>query len=246
MEVKLKLFDFCERTAFIYGADTLDKLQGCTVAVAGLGGVGSACAEGLTRLGIGKLVLIDSDCVSKSNCNRQLVATFENLGKNKTDECKKRLLSINPQLEVITELEKISDENFEFIFKHSPNIVVDAIDTVSAKLKLVQECTVRGIPIICSMGAGNRTNPTCIRLGDIADTRGTGCGLSKVMRRELRRLGIGTLPVVYSVEQPQNISIGFENGRHPPASTPFVPPVAGFALAYSCTNMLLNKIGVAT
>lgn len=215
------------------GERVLNLLAGKRVAVVGLGGVGSACAEALCRCGVGRLLLVDSDAVKESNLNRQLIASRPALGLPKAEALRERLLSINPDggFEVLTQF--ILPENLAPLFDPAPDAIADCIDTVTAKLALAEGCAQRGIPLVSSMGTGGRLDPTLLRTGDIADTAGCGCALSRVMRRELKKRGVERLDVVYSLEPPVRLTIAKEgeNGRHPPTSSPFVPPAAGFALA---------------
>lgn len=203
------------------------------VAVLGLGGVGSACAEALCRAGVGHLLLVDSDAVKESNLNRQLIATRQTLGQNKAAALRERLLSINPAGEFAVSTQFLLGDTVGSVFSFRPDAVADCIDTISAKLALAEECARRGVLLVSSMGTGGRLDPTRLRSGDIADTAGCGCSLARVMRRELKRRGVGRLEVVYSTEPPVRLTIAAdgENGRHPPSSSPFVPPAAGFALA---------------
>lgn len=236
------MFNFLERSLPIFGEEGIDKLQNSTVVLLGVGGVGGGAAEGLCRAGVGTIVLVDNDEVSLSNCNRQLVATTQTIGRPKVEVAKERLLAINPLCNVITEQRFYLPEESEFLFSYSPNVVLDAIDTVTAKLHLAQECSNRGVQLISSMGTGNRCNPSCLRIGDIAETSGNGCPLARIMRRELKKRGVKKLQTVYSVEKPTaSICVETTNGRHAPASTAFVPPAAGFLLAYGAVSAILER-----
>lgn len=221
------------RTEALIGASAVARLQQKRVAVLGLGGVGGACAEALCRSGIGTLILLDRDTVSLSNLNRQLFATVETLGMEKTLAAQRRLSSINPDCRILPLTEFYLPENREILFSHPLDFVVDAIDTVTAKLDLMETCAARRIPLISSMGTGNRLDPSRFVIGDIADTAGTGDGLARVIRRELRKRNVPRQTVLYSTEAPQPVSLAGteEPGRHPPASISFVPPVAGYLLA---------------
>ncbi|MEG1687901.1 MAG: tRNA threonylcarbamoyladenosine dehydratase [Angelakisella sp.] len=238
------MFDFLERTLPLLGEAALDKLANSRVALLGLGGVGSAAAEALCRAGVGQLLLVDNDTVSLSNRNRQLVATTQTLGLPKTQAAAQRLLTINPACTIDTAQRFYLPEQSAFLYDWHPDCVLDAIDTVTAKLHLAEQCRARGIPLLSSMGTGNRLDPSQLRLGDLADTVGNGCPLARVMRRELKKRGLEHLPVVYSVEPPLTaVCVGAENGRHPPASSAFVPPAAGFLLAYGGVKALLEQTG---
>lgn len=232
--------DYQLRTSVLLGVEAMGRLAGASVAVVGLGGVGGACAEALARCGIGRLILLDSDSVDPTNLNRQLFATVDTVGKPKTVAAEERLHAIVPSLRLVLLSEFYNEENKEELFSHSPDIIVDAIDTVSSKLSLAAECQRREIPIICSLGTGNRLDPTAFRLGTIEDTAGCGCPLARVMRRECRTRGITRLPVLYSTELPRTVALAGDNGRHPPASISFCPPAAGYAIASWVVKRLLS------
>ncbi|MEG0693688.1 MAG: tRNA threonylcarbamoyladenosine dehydratase [Oscillospiraceae bacterium] len=213
------------------GEDAMQKLHTATVAILGVGGVGGACAEAIVRSGIGKLILIDHDTIDITNINRQLFATHDTIGESKVLVAKKRLTSINPDLQIEILSEFYNDETKELLFDLKPDFIVDAIDTVSSKLNLAVECKNRNISLIASMGTGNRLDPTKFTLGTIEETAGCGCGLARVMRRELKARGVTGLPVLYSTEYPMSVISSSENGRHSPASISFCPPVAGYIIA---------------
>lgn len=235
------MFDFLERTVPILGEAALDKLANSRIAVLGLGGVGGAAAEALCRSGVGRLLLVDSDNISPSNCNRQLMATARTVGQPKCDVAEERLLSINPYCHITTEQRFYLPEESDFLYDWHPDCVLDAIDTVTAKLHLAAECQSRGIPLLSSMGTGNRADPSQLRLGNISETAGTGCPLTSIMRRELKRRGVTALTVVFSTEPPRkSICAESANGRHSPGSTAFVPPAAGFLLAYGAVKRILD------
>lgn len=225
------IFDFTARTALLLGEAAMQKLAEAKVAILGIGGVGGACAEALVRSGVGKLVLIDHDSIDLTNINRQLFATQDTIGQSKVLVAKARLCSINPdlQLEVLSEF--YNDQTKEQLFDLNPDFIVDAIDTVSSKLNLAVECKNRNIPLVSSMGTGNRLDPTKFRIGTIEETAGCGCGLARVMRHELKARGISGLPVLFSSEYPMSAISSSEHGRHSPASISFCPPVAGYIIA---------------
>lgn len=235
--------DWLERTRLLLGEEALTKLQNARVAVLGLGGVGSAAAEALCRAGVGHLMVVDHDRVDITNLNRQILATTENVGRMKAEEAVLRLHAINPTLDLVAVGEMYLPENCDFLYDFSPDFVLDAIDTVTAKLHLAVSCRERGIPLITCLGTGNRLDPGALRVGDIADTAGTGCPLARVMRKELRRRGILTQPVLYSVEEAVTIRDPslFSNGRHSPASMAFVPPSAGYLMAAYVVRTLLAQ-----
>ena len=232
------------RTELLLGGEGLEKLARSRVAVLGLGGVGSAAAEALVRSGVGHLMLVDHDTVDLTNLNRQLVATHSALGMQKTQVLRERFLDINPGLELTLREEFYLPENRDFLYDYHPDFVVDAIDTVTAKLDLATECRNQGIGMITCLGTGNRIDPSQLVLGDIADTVGCGCPLARVMRRELRRRGIEHTPVLFSREQPMEAVCAPDSpqGRHSPGSTAFVPPAAGYFLASYAVRFLLNLI----
>lgn len=231
------------RTELLIGSEAMEKLNGSRVAVIGLGGVGGAAAEALCRAGIGSLLLFDHDTISESNLNRQLFATRDTIGCSKAAAAKERLLSINPSCEIQLEESFYSVENRAPLSAYRPDFVVDAIDTVSAKLDLAVLCKEQSIPSIVCLGTGNRLDPSAFRIGDISDTAGCGCGLARVMRRELKKRGVTSQPVVYSTEPPLTaVCPDSENGRHAPASISFCPPAAGCLLAsYAVCRLIESK-----
>lgn len=217
------------RTRKLLGENAMEKLAQATVAVFGLGGVGGMAAEALVRSGVGSLVIVDHDTVSESNLNRQIFATTKTVGMDKVDAAKERLLSINPNLNLKTckkfFLPETADE-FDF---SAYDYVVDAIDTVTGKIGLVLAAQAAGVPIISSMGTGNKLDPSAFAVADIYKT--TVCPLAKVMRRELKQRGVKQLKVVYSKELPASNGMVDESGKRVPASVSFVPPAAGLVIA---------------
>ncbi len=226
---------FC-RTKILIGDEGLEKLKNAKVAVFGVGGVGSFVVEALARAGVGCFVLIDKDQVSLSNINRQLIATHETIGKLKVDVAKKRILSINPEAKVETFAEFFMPSNTN-ILNNSITYIVDAIDTVTAKIELVMQAQKLGIPIISSMGTGNKLNPCLFEITDIYKTQ--VCPLAKVMRKELKQRGVKHLKVLYSKEDPKKSGIIGENGKAIPGSISFVPSVAGLIIAGEVIKDLL-------
>lgn len=224
------------RTQMLLGTEGMERLQRAHVAVFGIGGVGGYVAEALARSGIGQLTLIDNDRVSESNLNRQIIATYDTIGREKVRVMQERILSISPETRVITKncfyLPETAGE-FDF-FQYS--YVVDAIDTVTAKIDLVLQADKAGVPIISCMGTGNKLDPSKLELADIYET--SVCPLAKVMRKELRARGISKLKVVYSKEEPIKplSELLFEEEKNAgrravPGSTAFVPPAAGLLIA---------------
>ncbi len=226
------------RTEMLLGAETMEKLQNAYVAVFGVGGVGGYVAEALARSGVGKFDLIDNDTVALSNINRQIIATHSSVGKYKVDVMKERILDINPNAEVtVHKCFFLPENSVEFDFSKY-TYIVDAIDTVTAKIELIVRADEVGVPIISSMGTGNKLDPTRLEVSDIYKTE--VCPLARVMRTELKKRGIKKLKVVYSKEQPikrakkDKEQITSENtGRikDVPGSVAFVPSVAGLIIA---------------
>ena len=213
------------RTELLLGKAAIDKLAGSRIAIFGIGGVGGYAAEALARIGIGTLDLIDSDKVTLSNLNRQIIATHKTIGRYKTDAAAERIADINPGAKVnIYNVFYTKDTADSFDFSKY-DYIIDAIDTVSSKLILAVNAKAAGVPLISSMGAGNKLDPTMFEVADIYDT--SVCPLARVMRHELRKLGIERLKVVYSKEPPV---IPPDNVRVP-GSVSFVPSVAGLIIA---------------
>lgn len=222
------------RTELLIGEDGLEKLRQATVMVLGVGGVGSHCIEALARSGVGKLVLVDNDKVSETNINRQSIAYQSTIGEYKTKLMKDRIWDINPVADVVTYEKFILPENLSEFFEKRVDYIVDAIDTVTAKLAVVQYAKEQDIPIISCMGTGNKLHPEMFEIADISKT--SVCPLCKVMRKELKTRGIQHLKVLYSKEKPIDVSgkdTGEEKGmrRSLPGSISFVPPVAGLLIA---------------
>ena len=234
--------EWTDRTRLLIGQQGIDLLKNARAAVLGLGGVGGNAAEALCRAGVGHLLLVDNDEVDETNLNRQLLATRDMVGRSKCEAALARLQSINPQADLQTAQQFYLPENSGFLYDFRPDIVIDAIDTVTAKLHLAEQCHNRGILLYASMGTGNRMDPSQLRCGDISETAGTGCPLARVIRRELRKRGVPTLKVVFSLEPPiQGINANDgEHGRHSPGSAPFVPPAAGLLLASAAVRDFLQ------
>ncbi len=223
------------RTAMLLGEEAINKLQQSRVAVFGIGGVGGYVVEALVRAGIGAIDIIDNDEVCESNLNRQIIATKTTVGMAKTDAMEARILDINPDCKVKKyQCFYLPETAGQFDFAHY-SYVVDAIDTVTGKIQLVMQAKEAGVPIISSMGTGNKLNPTELEVADIYKT--SVCPLAKVMRRELKRRGIKKLKVVYSKEEPRTpFAEHKEEGANPvrratPGSVSFVPSVAGLIIA---------------
>ena len=220
------------RTELLLGADAVERLKGCRVAVFGVGGVGGFAVEALARSGVGALDLIDNDTVALSNLNRQIIALHSTIGKFKVDVAAERVRDINPACEVKAHrVFFLPETEGQFDFSQY-DYVIDAIDTVKGKLALVENAKAAGVPVICSMGAGNKLDPTAFEVADIYKT--SVCPLARVMRYECRKRGIKKLKVVYSKEPPAALKQESEEEtvrRSTPGSTAFVPSVAGLILA---------------
>jgi len=235
-----------DRTKRLLGADAMKNLANAHVAVFGIGGVGGHAVEALVRSGIGEITIVDSDEVAESNINRQLIATTKTVGRKKVDVMEERLLEINPAVKV----HKyccffLPETKADFAFD-SYDYVLDAVDTVTAKLALVEVCQEYAVPIISSMGAGNKLDPTAFEVADISKT--SVCPLAKVMRRELKKRNIKHLKVVYSKEAPLEakedetfVSDEIRKRRATPGSIAFVPSVAGLILAGEVVKDIAQK-----
>lgn len=221
------------RTELIFGEEAMNKLYKTRIAIFGIGGVGSYTAEALARSGVGTLDLIDNDKVCITNINRQLFATHKTIGKYKVDVAKERLEEINPKICInIYKTFYMPETSSQFNFSQY-DYIIDAIDTVKGKLELVIKANEAGVPIISSMGAGNKVDATAFKVTDIYKTK--VCPLARVMRQELKKRGVNKLKVVYSEEAAikpfKNIETDYKNGTYPPGSNAFVPPVAGLIIA---------------
>ncbi len=219
------------RTVMLIGDEAAERLKAAHAAVFGVGGVGSAAAEAIARAGVGHITLVDADTVSPSNCNRQIVATSETVGREKAVAMKERILSINPDCDVEAKVVFFNAETAKEFDFSSFDAVIDAIDTVTSKLLLIELCTKAGCYIVSSMGTGNKLHPEMLKLADISGTK--VCPLARVVRQELRKRGVSSLPVVYSEEEPGKPvkEVPRENGKTIPGSFAPVPPAAGMILA---------------
>ncbi len=251
--------DQFSRTQLLYGRDAMRYFASCRIAVFGIGGVGGYVVEALARSGIGALDLIDDDKICITNINRQILATKRTVGKYKVDIAEERIKEINPECEVRTYKTFYLPETQDQFDFHDYDYVVDAIDTVTGKLTIIENAKRTGVPVISSMGAGNKLDPAAFEVADIYDT--SVCPLAKVMRRECRKRGIESLKVVYSREEPvrplEDMSISCRQHcvcppgtarkcterRDIPGSTAFVPSVAGLIIAGEIINDLASKNG---
>ena len=245
------------RTELLFGKEAMDKLAGSKVAVFGIGGVGGYVCEALVRSGVGAFDLIDDDKVCLTNLNRQIIATRSTVGKYKTDVMRDRMIDINPNVEVEVHKCFFLPENADDFPWDSYDYVVDAVDTVTAKIALVMKCKEKNIPIISSMGAGNKLDGSQFKVADIYKTK--VCPLAKVMRRELKKRGVKKLKVVYSEEIPtrpiEDMAISCRNNcicppgaelkcterRDIPGSVAFVPSVAGLIIAGEVAKDLIRR-----
>lgn len=244
------------RTELLIGKDALDKLAKSKVMVFGVGGVGSFTVEALARAGVGNLILVDDDTVCLTNLNRQIYATYKTISKNKVEVMKERVLSVNRNCNVETIQVFVTPDNLEEIIPDDVDYVVDAIDTVSAKIALAVYCEQKGIKLMSSMGTGNKLNPAEFKVADIYNTK--VCPLAKVMRYELRKRGVKKLKVVYSEEMPRKPKVEdvvtCKTGcvctggtkkcsakRQIPGSVSFVPPVAGMIIASEVVKDLIKE-----
>lgn len=229
------------RTEMLIGKNAINKLANSKVAIFGIGGVGSYIAEALARCGVGNFILVDNDKVTITNINRQIIATTKTIGQYKVDLMKQRILDINPEAKVETYKTFYMPECEEKILDDSVSYVIDAIDTVTAKIFLIEEATRLNIPIISSMGTGNKLDPSKFEITDIYKT--SVCPLAKVMRKELRQRNIKKLNVLYSKEEPIKPEGNTEeqtSKKHVPGSIAFSPSVAGLMIASKVVKDLIN------
>ena len=228
-----------ERTELLLGSEQMKKLKDSHVAIFGLGGVGGYAAEGLARAGVGRLTVIDCDVFSESNLNRQLYATYETVGRDKTQVTAARIASFAPDCEVTPRSLWYTPENAHTVDLTAFDYVVDAIDTMTSKIHLICACHEAGVPVISSMGTGNKTDPTALRVTDLYKTQ--GCPMARILRRELKKRNLPALKVVYSEEEPKKTVVPDETTtRHAPGSLVFVPACAGLILASEAVKDLLK------
>lgn len=227
-----------DRTEMLLGGEALKKLNNSKVAVFGVGGVGGYVVEALARSGVGNLVLVDKDTVDRTNINRQIIALESTVGHPKVEVAKNRCLDINPDINIEAyQTFYLPDTADQFDFEQY-DYIVDAIDTVTGKLQLIERAREAGVPIISSMGAGNKLNPADFQVADIKDT--SVCPLAKVMRKELKKRGIDSLKVVYSKEKPISVPNSSGERKVAPGSVAFVPSVVGLIIASEVVKDLSN------
>jgi len=250
------MLDRFSRTELLLGKEKMKKLQNSKVAIFGIGGVGSYAVEGLARAGIGKFVLIDDDKICLTNINRQIHATTKTVGVEKVEAMKNRILEINPKAEVVTHNTFLNIDNSDELVSLDYDYIVDAIDTITSKLDLIVKAKTKNIPIISSMGAGNKLDPTRFEIADISKT--SMCPLAKVIRRELKKRSIYSLKTVFSTEEPLTPINDEDNScknncicpkgtvrkctakRQIPGSISFVPSVVGLIIASEVVKDLVK------
>ncbi len=228
------------RTAYVYGDTAIEKLKASRVAVFGVGGVGGYICEALARAGVGAIDIFDRDTVSVSNLNRQIIALHSTVGQAKVEVMKKRILDINPECTVGAYNVFYLPENADNYDLGCYDYIADAVDTVAAKLEIIERADKLRVPVISAMGAGNKTDPTRFEVSDIYKT--TVCPLARVMRRELKARGVESLKVVYSKAPPINSGVtDRETGKNIPGSLSFVPSVMGLIMAGEIINDIVRK-----
>lgn len=241
--------DEFSRTRRLIGQKAMDRLKNASVAVFGIGGVGGYVAEALARSGVGKMVLIDNDTVSLTNLNRQIIALHSTIGRYKTEVMRERILDINPNVDVEIHNCFFLPENADEFDFSDYDYVVDAVDTVTAKIEIIMRSKAAGVPVISAMGAGNKLDAAKFEVTDIYKT--TVCPLAKVMRKELRARGIDSLKVLYSTEQAikplentnEEPTEDMANRRSVPGSISYVPSVAGMLLAGEVIRDIFSQKG---
>ena len=226
------------RTALLLGEEALHRLSGASVIVFGLGGVGSYVVEALARTGIGTLGIVDNDVISASNINRQLYALHSTIGRSKVDVAYERITDINPYCCVKLYNMFYLPETADSIILSDYDYIVDCIDTVSAKIELIVRAQAIGVPVISSMGTGNKLDPSLLRIADISKT--SVCPLARVMRTELRKRGVNHVKCIFSTEEPSNTVVA-DGSRHAPGSIAFVPSVAGLMIAGEVVRDLIGS-----
>lgn len=224
-----------EREIMLIGDDAFQKLKNASVAVFGVGGVGSYVVEALARAGVGRLLLVDNDTVSMSNVNRQLIALTSTVGKPKVEVAAQRVHDIDPSCAVETKMMFYTPDNADEIDLSAFSYIVDAVDSVTAKIELITRAKALGIPVISCMGAGNKLDPTRFEVTDIYKT--SVCPLARVMRYELRKRGVKNCKVVFSTEEP----VLSKDGKRVPASISFVPSAAGLVAASAVVHDLIGE-----
>lgn len=233
----LLLEQYFTRTEMLIGKDGLNKLKNSHIVIVGIGGVGSFVAEALTRSGVGKFTLVDMDKLEASNLNRQIHATTKTIGYHKVEAMKTRILEINPQARVFAISARFDVQSATTILPKYCDYIVDAIDMISAKLALIEYCKIKNVPIISSMGTGNKLDPSKLKITDIYKTKMDP--LARIIRRELKKRNIANLKVICSDEKP--IKTSHTKANAVPGSIAFVPSVAGLMIASEIVKDILQK-----
>lgn len=224
------------RTRWLVGTEAVDRLQQMRVAVFGVGGVGGFCIEALARAGVGALDIVDYDRVDVTNINRQIIATTETVGELKVDVMKERIATIVPEADVRTYPMMYNEATADEINFGDYDYVVDAVDQVTAKLLIIEKAQAAGVPVLSAMGAGNKLHPEALEIAMLSETK--VCPLARVMRREVKKRGLGDFPVVYSTEEPKKVE-GID--ERSPASISFVPSTAGLIAASKVIRDLVRE-----
>ena len=222
-----------QRTELLLGKENLTKIKNSNVCIVGIGGVGSYTLEALARVGVGRITIIDKDIIDVTNINRQLIATSENIGKIKVDEAKKRINSINPKIEITAFQTFIDENNIDEYITNRFDYVVDAVDSVNAKIAIIKKCKELGIKVISCMGTANKLEPLSLKIADISKTE--VCPLAKVVRKKLKEEKINKVKVLYSTELPK------KNNSKILGSVSFVPSTAGLIIASEVVKDLIKE-----
>lgn len=229
----MEVNDIYARTEIVLGKEKLEKIKNSNICICGIGGVGSYALEALVRIGVLHITIIDKDTVDITNINRQIIATVDNVGNSKVEEAKKRINSINPQIDVIAIRDAINKENIARYITNKFDYVVDAIDDVEAKIALIKRCKEIDVPVISSMGTANKLDPLKLKVTDISKTE--VCPLAKVVRKRLRQEGINKVKVVYSTEQ------AVQTNTNILGSVSYVPSVAGLVIVSEVVKDITSK-----
>lgn len=228
----MELNDIYSRTEIVLGKDNLEKIKNANICICGIGGVGSYTLEALARIGVSNLTIIDKDIIDITNINRQIIATVENVGNPKVEEAKKRIYSINPEINVLAIQDAINNENISEYITEKFDYVIDAIDDVEAKIAIIKRCKEINVRVISSMGTANKLDPLKLKVTDISKTE--MCPLAKVVRKRLRQEGIDKVKVVYSTEQ------AVKTNTNVLGSVSYVPSVAGLIIAWKIVDDIIN------
>lgn len=233
--------EFLKRQKVLLGQDLCDYINNKKVMVVGLGGVGGAALESIVRAGVGNILIWDNDTVDITNLNRQIIATRDVVGQKKVLVCEKRILSINENCNITIVDNIYKNENRDIIIDYKPDYVIDAIDTITHKIDLIECCFDNNIPVISSMGTGNKIDNLQFCYGKIKDTKGQKCPMARIMRKELKARNIENLDVIYSKADVYSKSIINGNGRNSPGSISFCPPVSGYMMGGFVINKFIDE-----